>query len=519
MAVEVRLNTDNRAFLRGGSGYHKDNETVAQDAARATDMAEKTVMYQDPSDRKWYPLTAVTAGTPGRMVCGAYGSTAILTQAVTDGEFAITIDGVSYDITGLDLSVIEAGTDTPATGVCGVNGATMAAYQAITDGSFQVVVNGLDHDITGLNFSDVDSPTDTQATAICGANGANLAAWQAITDGSFQITVNGVPFDITGMDFSSITALDELADVIDTAAAVTGEQFRALYNSKADVVSFVSQKSGQGSTITALTAGSAGTDISGAGFLNGLTGTITLVQGTGGSGHGVTIADVINQHASANHLQFVATYNEVTNVVTFTSLKTGEQSTMAALTAGSAGTDISGAGYLNGLTGTMTLTQGTGGDIWATDMVDVINEAGLGRYTALWDGTKFTFVSNSQGLESSVSVLSAVAGGAGTDISGAGYLNGLTGTGTATAGTAGQFPCGILDKTLATADIVAGDVTGVRIITGGAKMSVAADQVVYENSLTRNSVCASRDKTIEGVLAELGIFLETTVDVTSYENA
>jgi hypothetical protein len=387
MAVEARLDIDNRPFVRGGSGYHKDNETVAQDAGRATAMAINTVMYQDPSDRKWYPLTAVTAGTPGRMVCGAFGSTPALMQAITDGSFTISIDGVSMDIDSLDFSVIEA-------------------------------------------------PTDTQAKLVCGANGANLAAWQAVTDGSFQFTVNGVAFDLTTLDFSLITALDEVVDVIEAEAG--GQQFKMMYDSDADVYSFAS-------------------------------------------------------------------------------LKHGEESTITVLTAGSAGTDISGAGFLNGLTGTGTATQGTGGDVWMTDMAEVINEAGLGRYTALWDGTKFTFVSNTQGLESSVSVLSAT--GAGTDISGASFLNGLTGTGTATAGTAGQFPMGILRTALTAAAIVAGDVTGVDIITGGAKLALASDQVVYENSLTRNSVCAAINKTIEGGLNELGIFLSSTVDVASYENA
>ena len=124
-------------------------------------------------------------------------------------------------------------------------------------------------------------PTITVVNLVCGANGANLAAWQAVTDGSFTIVVDGVSLSITALDFSVITALDEIVDTIN--AQFLGRCI-AIYDSKADVVSFISPTPGANGTITVLTAGASGTDISGAGFLNGLTTVGTVTAGTGNDG-------------------------------------------------------------------------------------------------------------------------------------------------------------------------------------------------------------------------------------------
>lgn len=127
----------------------------------------------------------------------------------------------------------------------------------------------------------VVDPTIVVANMVCGANGANLAAWQAVTDGAFKISFDGVEISLTGLDFSVITALDE---IVDTFNAVLLGRGVAIYDSKADVVSFITATPGLNGTVSYLTAGASGTDVSGAGFLNGLTGTGVITAGTGADG-------------------------------------------------------------------------------------------------------------------------------------------------------------------------------------------------------------------------------------------
>lgn len=184
MSVQARQNNDTTPFIRGGLAAVKQAEVLEQDAGRSAVLAYGTVMAQIPSSRKWVPLTIV-------------------------------------------------------------------------------------------------DPTVTVGKMVCGANGANLAAWQAVTDGAFKISFNGVEISLTGLDFSVITALDEIVDTIN--AVLLGRGW-AIYDSKADVVSFVTNLPGLNGSVTVLTAGASGTDISGAGFLNGLTGTGTVTAGAGNDG-------------------------------------------------------------------------------------------------------------------------------------------------------------------------------------------------------------------------------------------
>lgn len=266
MAVQDRLDIDNRAFYLSGNANVREAETLAQDAGRSIALAPKTVMGKDPATGKWNALESVDA---------------------------------------------------------------------------------------------VEAP----ATAICGANGTNLAGWQAVTDGAFQITVNGVAISLTGMNFSTIGALEDVAEFIN--AEHGNVQFECHYDEPGDNYYFVSTKTGEDSTITVLSAGASGTDISGAGFLNG------------------TAA---------------------------------------------------------------TLTQGTG-------------DSGVNVPTGIYIGDE-----------------------------------------------------------IAAATIVAGDVTDIPIVVGG-NVTVDREQVILEGSLTLATVVPFKKKTIEDVLAEIGIFTESTVEITGYENS
>lgn len=184
MAVQVRRDSNTTPFIRGGLAAVKQAEVILQDGGRSAVLAYATVMAQIPATRKWVPLTIV-------------------------------------------------------------------------------------------------NPTLVIGKMVCGADGANLGAWQAVTDGAFKISFNGVEISLTGLDFSSITALDEIVDTIN--AVLLGRGW-AIYDSKADVVSFVTNLPGLNGSVSVLTAGASGTDISGSGFLNGLTGTGTVTAGSGNDG-------------------------------------------------------------------------------------------------------------------------------------------------------------------------------------------------------------------------------------------
>ena len=91
-----------------------------------------------------------------------------------------------------------------------------------------------------------------------------LATWQAITDGEFGIDVDGTPVSVTGLDFSAVTSLDDVASVI--SAGTAGATVTYVINRFV----FASALTGVASTLTLLSnIAGAGTDISGAGFIDG----------------------------------------------------------------------------------------------------------------------------------------------------------------------------------------------------------------------------------------------------------
>jgi hypothetical protein len=100
-------------------------------------------------------------------------------------------------------------------------------------------------------------------------------------------------------------------------------------------------------------------------------------------------------------------------------------------------------------------------------------------------------------------------------------LNGLVGVGAATAATgyAGiNIPAGIYigDEVLA-ATLVAGIVPNSPILVGG-NLTIDREQVVLEAALDLTDEVVALRKTIEDVLAGIGIFTESTVETTAYEN-
>ena len=131
-------------------------------------------------------------------------------------------------------------------------------------------------------LEDINPPL-TSASLLCGANDGNIAAYTAVADGEFAINVDGELIDVTGIDMNTvaITLFEQVAAAIN---ALSLGKFVCTYDLATDKFSFTSPKSGlPASTITVLTAvsGGSGTDISGAGFLNGLTtvGAVTAATG------------------------------------------------------------------------------------------------------------------------------------------------------------------------------------------------------------------------------------------------
>ena len=393
--AQARLNNDSTPFvLKTMDPIREDDATIIQDGARAAVLAQYTLMAKIAASGKWTPLLAVDPTLTGaNMVCGAIDGTLVEFAALSDGEFAISIDGVAMNITGLDFTGIDTSQDVPGFYTCGVNGAIIAA------------------------------------------------GWDAVTDGAMTLTVNGAAIVLGSIDFTDATTFDEVVETINNALAGRA----------------------------------------------------------------------------------VCTYDADSNVFSFVSNTTGETSTVIAPAAGAGGTDISAAGYLNGAAAGAA-TAGTGGEDLSENIAEIINGAALGRFFCAFNGDAFVFTSAERGTDSVVTVLSAVAAGVGTDISGVGFLNGLTGTGTATAGTGGtgvDLPQGIyMGDDIAAATLVAADVVDLPILLRGAMFD--EDKLVLEGSLDLDDVVGAGDpgaKTIRDILIDRNLVPTTTSTINAAENA
>lgn len=114
-------------------------------------------------------------------------------------------------------------------------------------------------------------------TGACGT----VAAFQAVTSGSFAVSVDGVSRDITALNFSTDTTLALIAARIQTALRSGGS---GGFTSCTVVVSgtqliITSGTAGALSSVSVLGAAATGTNIAGAGFLNGAAGVGVAVNG------------------------------------------------------------------------------------------------------------------------------------------------------------------------------------------------------------------------------------------------
>jgi len=507
MSSNARLDIDTRPFVLEElpSAKREDDATIAQDGARAAVLEQFTLMAKVASTQKWTPLLAVDPTLTGaNMVCGAIGGTLAEFAALTDGEFAISIDGVAMDIEDIDFSGIDTVEDRAGYMTCGAIGGTLPEFAAVNDGEFGISVDGTLMNIA-VDLSGLDAEDDVPGFYTCGTNGAAIGSgWDAITDGTARFVVNGVTIDLTGLDFSNAVTFDDVADTFNYAL---NGRATMLYDWKLNIYKLVSNTTGETSIIGTPANQGTGTDMTASGYLNGAAAG-AATAGTGGEGTAQTIPDLINAAALGRFFCFYSG-----DAFVFVSRSTGELSVVTVLTAGAGGTDISGAGFLNGTGGTPV--AGVGGEGLMENIGEIINGAALGRFFCAFNGDAFVFTSPERGTDSVVTVLSAVSGGGGTDISGAGFLNGLTGTGTATAGTGGtgvDLPQGIyMGEDVTAAALVAGDVVDAPILLFGAV--VDEDKLVLENSLDLDDVAGAGDpgaKTIRDILRTISIIPRST---------
>lgn len=80
-----------------------------------------------------------------------------------------------------------------------------------------------------------------------------------------------------------------------------------------------------------------------------------------------------------------------------------------------------------------------------------------------------------------------------------------------------QLPGGIILQTLAQADVVAGDVDGVSILTGG-NCVIDSTMLVIENSKLLTTALTGLDVTVEQFMGMLGIFVKAGVNIDEHEN-
>lgn len=117
--------------------------------------------------------------------------------------------------------------------------------------------------------------TTDQSGFMVGGSMGLIGIFTPITDGSFSVDVDGVQQDVTALDFSTDLDLDDVAARI--SAAVTG----ATAENDSGRIKITSSTTGNGSTISFLSAVSpaTGTDISGPTLLNAEQGVATITDG------------------------------------------------------------------------------------------------------------------------------------------------------------------------------------------------------------------------------------------------
>lgn len=105
----------------------------------------------------------------------------------------------------------------------------------------------------------------TAALLECGdAPEADFEVWKLVSTGTLTVVIDGGDVDLTALDFSSVTSLDDVAAVIDTALGANGDCYYL-----GGRFNINSGTTGAASTISLLTPEGTGVDITGSDYLDG----------------------------------------------------------------------------------------------------------------------------------------------------------------------------------------------------------------------------------------------------------
>jgi hypothetical protein len=123
-----------------------------------------------------------------------------------------------------------------------------------------------------LRFGNQYAPADMDSTLLkCGTCAKPLyTGWTGVTAGSVTFTIGSTTYSVEDLNFSSCTTMDMVAQVIQNGLSTESEDRRARVRYDAANARFLFWANP--STVSYLTAGVSGTDISGALYMNGLTG-------------------------------------------------------------------------------------------------------------------------------------------------------------------------------------------------------------------------------------------------------
>jgi len=86
MAVQASQNNTSVPFIRSGTSYAKENETLLQDAGRSTVLASGTVMAKVAASQKWVPLTSITAVDGSAIAQGIFIGADVTAAALVAGD-------------------------------------------------------------------------------------------------------------------------------------------------------------------------------------------------------------------------------------------------------------------------------------------------------------------------------------------------------------------------------------------------------------------------------------------------
>lgn len=372
-------------------------------------------------------VSAFTDTTPAFLTGGSSAESSVPAwSGVQDGSFAITIDGVAYNVDGIDFSGDADMDDVAATIQAAIRAATSSTETCVWDTDHFVIttVAGDDNSITVLSTSggtvgtdisgagasdwmDADSGNGVVTSFLTGGSNAedDYTVWAAVNDASFRITLGGTGYNVDAIDFSGDTDMADVAATIQTALRAATSGTETVVWSVDHFV--ITADAGDSIAVLETSTGTVGTDISGAGASDWM---------DCDTGNGVVSAYLTGD--------------------------TGAQSSAASwggVVDGSFRISIDGTAY--NVDGISFEGDADMDDVAATIQAAIRALTGS-EETVEWDTDHFVITTVNTD-DSAITVTDTSTGTVGTDISGAGasdWMDSDTGNGTVTARTGDHFP-------------------------------------------------------------------------------